>query len=83
MCRIVGLTEFYQRQRQVTHGNSIDRLGHAPHMLGFDWFLTTDRRFFQSLQDIQAEMAGVSLARLALLDSEAPSALAAIENAIA
>ena len=82
LCRIVGLTEYYQRQRKVTPGNSIDRLGHAPHLYEFDYFLTTDRRFFQVLQDVRAEMSDVTLAQVALIDSEAPSALAAIESAI-
>jgi hypothetical protein len=81
LCRVVGLTEFFQRRRRVTPGNSVDRL-HAPHLWGFDWFLTTDRRFSQVLEDVRAEMPDVALARVALIDSEAPSALAAIEGAI-
>jgi hypothetical protein len=82
LCRVVGLTEFFQRRRQVTPGNSVDRL-HAPHLWGFDWLLTTDRPFFQVLQDVRAEMPDVALARVALIDSDAPSALAAIEAALA
>ena len=81
LCRVVGLTEFFQRRRKVTPGNSVDRL-HAPHLYGFDWFLTTDRRFSQVLEDVRAEMPDVALARVGLIDSEAPSALAAIEAAL-
>lgn len=81
LCRVVGLTELFQRRRKVTPGNSVDRL-HAPHLWGFDWLLTTDRRFFQVLEDVRAEMPDVVLARVALIDSEAESALAAIENAL-
>lgn len=82
LCRIVGLTEFYQRQRKVTPGNSIDRLGHAPHLYEFDWLLTTDRRFFEVLRDVRAEMSDLTLASVALVDSEAASAPAAIQNAL-
>ena len=81
-CRIVGVTEFYQRRRKVTPGNSIDRLGHAPHLYGFDFLLTTDRSFFEVLQDVRAEISDVTLARVALIDSEAESALAAIQSAV-
>jgi hypothetical protein len=73
--------EFFQRRRKVTPGNSVDRL-HAPHLYGFDWLLTTDRRFFQVLEDVRAEMPDVALARAALIDSEARSALAAIKAAL-
>lgn len=82
LCRIIGLAEFFQRQRKVTAGNPIDRLGHAPHLLGFDLLLTTDRRFFEVLTDTRAEMAEVALGRPILLDPEAPSALAAISDAV-
>jgi len=82
LCRVVGLTEFFQRRRQVTPGNSVDRL-HAPHLWGFDWLLTTDRPFFQVLEEVRAEMPDVALARVALIDSEAASALGAIEAALA
>ena len=82
LCRIVGLTEFFQRRQKVTPGNSVDRL-HAPHLYGFDWFLTTDRRFSEVLKSVRSEMSDVALARVALIDSESPSALAAIERALA
>ncbi len=82
LCRVVGLTEFFQRRRQVTPGNSVDRL-HAPHLWGFDWLVTTDRPFSHVLEDVRAEMPDVPLARIALIDSEAVSALAAIEAVLA
>lgn len=82
LCRIVGLAEFFQRQRKVTHGNPFDRVGHAPHLLGFELFVTTDRRFSQVLNDVRAGMSEVRLGRVALIDSEAPSALAAIQEAV-
>ena len=83
ICRIVGLAELYQRDRQVTPGNPADRLGHAPHLYGFDFFVTTDGPFSEILQEVRTEMSDATLARVALIKSEAPSALVAIERAIA
>lgn len=82
ICRIVGLGELYQRDRQVTPGNAADRLGHAAHLSGFDYIVTTDGPFAEILEEIRAEMFGTPLARIGLIDSEAPSALAAIDGAI-
>ena len=81
ICRIVGLAEFFQRRRKVTPGNTIDRLGHAPHLYGFDRLLTTDGRFYEVLHDVRAEMSDVTLALPLLIDSEAVSAVTAIEDA--
>ncbi len=82
ICRIVGLTEYFQRRRKVTPGNTIDRLGHAPHLYGFDRLLTTDRRFYEVLKDVSAEMPGVTLALPLLIDSEVVSAVTAIQDAL-
>ncbi|HKW72891.1 MAG TPA: hypothetical protein VJQ08_08700 [Candidatus Dormibacteraeota bacterium] len=67
----------------MTAGNAYDRLGHAPHLLGFDIFVTTERRFSEILADVKAQMSDVALSRVVLVDSEATSALAAIKNAVA
>lgn len=82
LSRIIGLTEYFQRQRKVTPGNAIDRLGHAPHLYGFDQLLTTDRMFYEVLQDVRTEMRDAALARPILIDSDAASALAAIQDSI-
>jgi hypothetical protein len=82
LCRIVGLAELFQRRRKVTPGNTIDRLGHAIHLHGFDRLITTDRRFCEVLQEVRAEMSDVTLAQPLLIDSEAASAVTAIQDAI-
>lgn len=58
------------------------RLGHAPHLSGFDYFVTTDGPFAEILEEIRAEMLGTPLAPIVLIESEAPSALAVIHAAI-
>lgn len=82
LCRISGLAELYQREQQPTFGNPLDRAGHSKHIYGFDFVVTTDAPFAKVLEGVRGEMPDVPLARVAVIDSEAPSALAAIARAV-
>jgi len=80
--RIIGLVELFQRERKVGSGNSIDRMCHAPHMLGFDRLLTGDLKFLDILQQVVNEFPAGVLAIPVVVDMKSSSALAAIRQAI-
>lgn len=71
LSRIIGLVEFFQRQRKVTAGNPMDRFGHAPYLVGFDRLLTRDATFFKLLGDVVAEFPAGTLATPILVDTPA------------
>jgi hypothetical protein len=64
----------------MTPGNPADRLGHTPTAIdSTSSSLQTGR--FQTCSKIRTEMSDATIARVALIESESPSALAAIEGA--
>lgn len=72
LSRIIGLMEFFQRQRKVTAGNPMDRFGHAPYLVGFDRLLTRDATFFKLLGDVVAEFPAGTLATPVLVGHTVP-----------
>jgi hypothetical protein len=80
--RIIGLVELFQRQRKVTSGNSIDRICHAPHLVGFDRLITGDADFLKILQQVTAEFAPGVLAVPVAVGMANTSAVAAIQHAV-
>jgi hypothetical protein len=49
--RLVGLVDFYQLGKKISHGNAVDRL-HAGNWLRSDLFVTADRSFYEVLVQV-------------------------------
>jgi hypothetical protein len=81
LSRIVGLVEFFQRQRTVTAGNPMDRFGHAPYLVGFDRLLTRDEVFFKLLGEVVVQFPAGTLATPILVGHTRP-VLGAIRTAL-
>jgi hypothetical protein len=50
--RLVGLVDFYQLQKKISHGNAADQL-HAGYWLRSDLFVTADRAFHEVLTEVR------------------------------
>jgi hypothetical protein len=72
LSRVIGLVEFFQRHRQVTAGNPMDRFGHAPYLVGSDMLLTRDETFFKLLGDVVAQFPAGTLATPVLVGHARP-----------
>jgi hypothetical protein len=81
LSRIIGLMEFFQRQRKVSAGNPMDRFGHAPYLVGFDRLLTRDGVLFKLLGDVAAQFPAGTLATPILVGNTRP-VLDAIRTAV-
>ncbi len=82
LSRVIGLVELFQRQRKVTSGNSIDRICHAPHLVGFDRLITGDADFLKILEQVTTESPPGALAVPVAVDMTNTSALVAIQQAV-
>jgi len=72
---ITGLTELYQLEHPIGHGNPHD-INHSPHLADVEVFITGDKAFYAQLVAVSSHIDRV--ATPVLVDRAAPSALSEI-----
>jgi len=77
--RLTSLVSFFQLDSRSTHGNPGDAI-HANHLLDVDLFVTADKAFAKSLDQVRSLVPGAAVVKL--IDRSRASAVAEIAQAL-